>query len=933
MPSLNRVLQAAVGGAFEIGRELQGAGMSRVFLAREPALARDVVVKVLPPDLVSTSSLQRFRREVEVTARLQHPHILPVITAGGNDDLLFYVAPFIRGESLRARLAAGTPLSLAESIKFADELLNAVGFAHARGVIHRDIKPGNILLSEGHAILADFGIAAVVEAEHPAEHSDHVTGSTMDSARIYVAPEQPRDEQRDLFAAAVVIHEMAVGSPAPAGVTAPAIATALKARHPRAAAGDVRRLSAILARGLSVDPKRRYASANDFRASIHSIGRPSRRPLLAGIGIGSLAAMFALSMFALRPPATPHATVVQAAVAATPLSASDTAPSVAPVAPPVEKGAPVAAPIVASAPMPAADSAAFLVRRGDLSGAGDMYRAAIASDPANARAQLGVAFTIGLQGSPAEQEESRTAAQRALAGTGLDAHDRAIAEGFVALADRRYPDACAAFARARDTRATLEAWMGLGECTLRDDAVIVTNGVPAFRSGYATSFNAFVNAARVSAPNTPSIVYRRLMQTVPQTGADIRVGRTADNRMYVGQWRVADDTLGFTLRPGGVPAPVAPEVFAASAAAAKIGRDMVRPAVLSMVAQSPHDAGAHEVLALLLENMGLIAEEGDDRVSALTAIARARKLERDGPGALRLATTHARLLLRARQYEALADLTDSLLAAKPSETAVEAEALMPLAILTGRIDRATELLSRLSGTSNRLVRGADGRPVELPGTVVRERADFLVRASLGVCDARVKSAPKRLVEVLDASFPNGVLRGVEASFVGRIVLFALPCVGPAVTTVLKEPSRSLVTWARAFDPRDTAFAAEYAAMERVRPPMPAGAEAGVDGVIVDAMVKLALKDSASALRQLTLALDRVPMLNRGLLLSEWAVGSTARGMALAAETASKTGDRETAQRWSSAITTLWRNADPELQPQVERLRAIVRATADDPHRE
>jgi serine/threonine-protein kinase len=213
MSSLQKHLQAAVGPAYEIGRELQGAGMSRVFLAREPALARDVVVKVLPPDLVSTTSLQRFTREVQVTARLQHPHILPVIAAGGDDDLRYYVAPFIRGESLKRRLGAGEPMTFAEAVRVGDELLNAIAFAHGRGVIHRDVKPGNILLSEGHAILADFGIAAIMEGEAPADHHDHVTGSTLDSARVYVAPEQPRDEQRDLFAPAVVIHEMVVGVP------------------------------------------------------------------------------------------------------------------------------------------------------------------------------------------------------------------------------------------------------------------------------------------------------------------------------------------------------------------------------------------------------------------------------------------------------------------------------------------------------------------------------------------------------------------------------------------------------------------------------------------------------------------------------------------------------------------------------------------------
>ena len=909
--------------------------MSRVFLAREPALARDVVIKVLPPDLVSTTSLQRFTREIRVTARLQHPHILPVISAGGDEDLRYYVAPFIRGESLRARLASGEPLAFVEAVRVGDELLTAVAFAHERGVIHRDIKPGNILLSEGHAILADFGIASLIEVEAPADHHDQVTGSTLDSARIYVAPEQPRDEQRDLFATAVVIHEMVVGAPGVAGLSAASIATAVRARHPRAPMSDVRKLAAILARALAVAPTARFQSANELRVAIHSIGRGSRRPVLAGVGVGSVAAMLALSVFALRPPGPPESPVTAPA----PVLQESTKVVAIPATVASQQGAEATETSLGMkpdvAPLNLADSAAFLFRQGDLSAAVSMYQSAVREDATNARAQLGVAVTLGMVANIADQEAVRVAAERALAAKPkLDAHDQAIAEGFIAMVDRRFPDACAAFERAREARASVEAWMGLGECRLRDDAIVFDSaGAPAFRSGYASAFNAFANAARAAAPSTPALIYRRLTQSVPQTSADVRMGRTPDNRVFAGNWRIIGDTLGFVVGQSGVPRALSPETFVAAGEAAKVGRDMLRPILLAWAKQSPHESGAHEMLAMVLENTGVIDEMGDDRVSALTAIARARKLERNPGVSLRLAASHARLMLRARQYEQLADLADSLLAANTSEEAFDAEYLMPLALFTGRIDRATAMLSRVSGTSNRAVRGADGRAVPLPGTVIRERAEFVIRASIGLCDANVKSAPARLIQVLDAAFPAGVPRGVESSFMERGVLFALPCLGPSVVAMMREPGRSLPMWARAFNPADTAFPAEYAARERLRPPMNMGAETGVDGIIVDALVKVAMKDSVGALRTLTLSLDRIPIIGRGLLSSEWAVGSTVRGMALAAELAAALGERETAQRWSSAIVTLWRNADPALQPQVERLRAIARTTSDESRRE
>jgi hypothetical protein len=933
MPSLHDVLQAAVGPAFQIGRELPGAGMSRVFLAREPGLARDVVVKVLPPDLVSSASLQRFTREVEVTARLQHPHILPVITAGGTDDLRYYVTPFIRGESLRARLAHGERMTVSESLRIADQLMNAIAFAHGHGVIHRDVKPGNILLSEGHAILADFGIAAIAEASHPLDHSDQVTGSTMDSTRIYVAPEQPRTEQRDLFAAAVVIHEMATGVPGRAGLSAATIAATLRARHPRASAMEARRFGTILARALAGAPEARYESAADFRAALHSIGRGTRRPLLAGVGVGGVAAVLTLSIFALRSPDADEPPALLQSSPAHPVAA-DTARGRAgtPVtlASSTSRRSRVMAP-----PLGMLDSATMLYRHGDLAGAGEMFQRALARDTANPRARLGLAITKGISDNPIDAEASRIAASRALDATGgLDAHDRAVAAGLIALADRRYPDACAAFDHAASERGSFEAWFGAGECRLRDEAVVIAaDGTPVFRAGYATAFRAFSNAARAAAPYAPAVVYRRLMRAAPQTSTDLRMGRSADGRVFVGQWQKFGDSLGHSLAVTGAPRRISSDAFVATAAAAKAGREALRPLLLSWVDRAPDEPAAHEALALWLENSGVIAEEGDDHISALAAMARARELDRDPIDALRLAVTHARLMLRARQYEALADLADSVLAANPDESAVEAEPLMSLAILTGRIERAAGLLARISGKSGRQVRGADGRPVELPATMLRERADFLVRSSLGVCDDRVRSAPARLVGLLDAAFPGGVARGVESNFLERIVSFALPCLGPSGLATLNEPGRSLATWARAFDPADTAFAAEYEARVRARPPMNPGAEAGVDAVILDASVRLAIGDSVGALRQLTQALDRIPIVGRGLLSSEWSTGATVRGMAMAADIAAGIGEDETARRWSAAITALWRDADPELQPRVARLRAIAGATPGASRRE
>src|SRR6185295_9027514 len=136
-------LQEALGTNYQLERELTGGGMSRVFVAVDRILGRHVVVKVLPPELAAGVNRQRFRREIQVAAQLQHPHVVPLLSAGEHEDLLWYTMPYIDGESLRAALERGRKFSVRDVIRLMHDVVDALAFAHARGVIHRDIKPAN----------------------------------------------------------------------------------------------------------------------------------------------------------------------------------------------------------------------------------------------------------------------------------------------------------------------------------------------------------------------------------------------------------------------------------------------------------------------------------------------------------------------------------------------------------------------------------------------------------------------------------------------------------------------------------------------------------------------------------------------------------------------------------------------------------------------
>ena len=234
-------LQATLGDDYALERELGGGGMARVFVATETATGRRVVVKVLEPDLAECCDLERFRREIHLAATLRHPHIVPLLSecpSCGPGELAYFTMPFVEGETLGARIAREGTLPVAESVRLLREIASALDYAHAHGVVHRDVKPANVLLSNGRALVADFGVAKAIEAA--AHHHDApvplarrrrsaLAGSGLADAVLtsdgfavgtpaYMAPEQAlgdpgTDHRADLYALGVVAYEMLVGTP------------------------------------------------------------------------------------------------------------------------------------------------------------------------------------------------------------------------------------------------------------------------------------------------------------------------------------------------------------------------------------------------------------------------------------------------------------------------------------------------------------------------------------------------------------------------------------------------------------------------------------------------------------------------------------------------------------------------------------------------
>lgn len=211
-------LTAALGAAYQIERELPGGGMSRVFVARERALGREVVVKVLPPELAAGINRDRFRREVQLAAQLSHPYIVPLLHAGEAGELLWFTMPYIAGTSLRDRLQSDGPLSVREVVRLTHDVVEALVYAHSRGVIHRDIKPGNILSDGRHAMVTDFGVAKALGAALPFTGvAGHTTSGMAIGTPAYMAPEQlaadpSADHRVDIYAVGLLVYELLAGA-------------------------------------------------------------------------------------------------------------------------------------------------------------------------------------------------------------------------------------------------------------------------------------------------------------------------------------------------------------------------------------------------------------------------------------------------------------------------------------------------------------------------------------------------------------------------------------------------------------------------------------------------------------------------------------------------------------------------------------------------
>jgi TolB-like protein len=299
MISGHKLLVAALAHRYHIERELGAGGMATVYLARDVKHDRDVALKVLRPELAAVLGPERFLNEIRITAGLDHPHIVTLLDSGASDGFLWYVLPYIRGESLRSRLEREKQLGLEDALGITRQIAGALDFAHARGVIHRDVKPENILLHEGEAMLADFGIALAVKEAGGNRLTE--TGISLGTPQ-YMSPEQASgdrqlDARSDVYSLGAVLYEMLSGEPPHSGKTAQAVIAKLMTERPtrlRVMRDTVpETIDTAVAKALAKTPTDRFPSAGEFARALAVMplaSAPSRPKLRSRKTLGWIAA-------------------------------------------------------------------------------------------------------------------------------------------------------------------------------------------------------------------------------------------------------------------------------------------------------------------------------------------------------------------------------------------------------------------------------------------------------------------------------------------------------------------------------------------------------------------------------------------------------------------------------------------------------------------
>ncbi len=869
-PRIFGPLVDALRDRYAVVRETGHGASATVYLARDLKHDRLVALKTLNPD-VSPTVGERFLREIQVAAGMQHPHILPMYDSGMADGRLYFVMPFVDGGSLRQRLEAEPRMPVVEALRAAHDIAIALAFAHEQGVVHRDVKPENILFYHGHACLADFGVARVME-----QMDMGVTGHGMIvGTPAYMSPEQLThggfDGRSDVYSLACVLYESLAGVPAFAGSTPQELLRKRLKQPPDPL--HVHRPDAppfvndLLMRALAPAPDGRFPDARAFAEAIDFALRDITGPRRSG-------PRRVLGPMPRHPLAWSGGVVLVLALTA--LAAS---------------------PIRSS----------MMARRAT-------------AIPLNTTTSLGRAETLELDRETGTDAYRLVTAELTRERGTLHGRDSLRAEGLIALGERAYPRACEIFDRMRATDSLdAQAWFGLGDCITLDSVVVPDRSSPShwrFRTGWSGGVHAYRRSMSLDPSIYQRIGYQTLSRLLPTTATFLRGGRLAgeSGMTFFAFPSMSGDTVTYVpYRPADFAVANPLTIAAHQPDALRQNREALADFARDWVAAAPKNADALEALAIAEEARGLLGDADD---GAENALRRARAAARAPERALRLASIEVRLRVRRGELESARALADSLLdahaGAVDSLSIDSADRLAALAALTGRVERAAALRARSLAEHNA------SQEIAPPLGLVSAR--LLERAAAGVCDS-IPEIMRGLDTLLESYSQPNRRAALRAQLVGRAKWLAFPCGArvaddaPPVTPI--ERAQRELTAGRS----STARAILDSAESRQRLALPG--EISLDYTVQESWIRAAAGDTLGAMHHLDRVLNAPSTLGPYTLQDDAQAAALGRAFAFRAELAARTGDVPTAHRRAADALTVWEHGDRALAPTLAHLRALA----------
>jgi len=899
-PPYGTVRPDVIADRYKVEREIGRGGMATVWLCKDMKDGGLVAVKILRAELGSAVVVERFLREIEFASELEHPQIPKVLDSGLVGELPYYVMTYIEGESLRAKLDREKQLPLDEAIRIIKEVIRPTAFAHARGIVHRDIKPPNILLAKDGIYVLDFGVARAIMAS--ADESLTSTGVAVGTP-AYMSPEQALadhnvDARSDIYSLGCVAYEMIAGIPPFVGAT-PQSVMARRFIAPPPPLHELRDLippeiEYAVMKSLTKSPADRWQKIEDFGQAL------SMDPTSPSIRTQAVVLDRKRKWYGWAIAGTAVAAVAGAAV------------------------------VYAYSTRDNVQSGRDAFERWNLPEAQSSFEKAVSKDASDPAANLWLGQTLLVKGAP--MSEWSPYILRARDGkASLTPDDAARADALAMYVDERSADRCAALrklagtpdrARPQDFSATV----ALADCIRLDRRVIPDKSSPtgyAFASSFqeASDLYSGVIARNNGSGAAYEILIPRLQQVLVTTKNRARPGvRVEESKTFAAQPQLVADTLAYIPQPmvGGRPLQVDPTRLDRAIAS---NLEKLQSVATSWVRVDPGNPTAQETLANILEARGQL---DGSQSSALASIHAGRKVVEATSAEpdfyyrkLRLASSNVRILIKLGRFAAAAALADSALgwnSSPASNASVDSdtrELQTGLLALTGHVSRVIPLDQQDAGIQR--IQLSTGEERLLSADLGAEKLRLEDYAAFGVPRDSIIAISDRIWNNLESLVRTSDVNGYRVSILRRPLSLSMDATGTRPLGRL-GPTGELITDAiAALDRGDRATARRLAdSLEAFRAGSAPG-ELTMDAVFQDAWLWNALGDPEKAARSIDRALGGLARAPQNLLKDAIIPACLVRVMILRANLADAAGDAGTARRWRSAATDLWGRGDPEVR--------------------